>query len=80
MLLAHSAISFSHVRRDANKAADLLANADVDGELAQWWGHLEKFEAEYWAHHCRQMAAHDLEEGTQMACPNSTVARGDRRH
>ena len=53
MLHAHSAVSFCHVRRDTNKAADLLANVGVEGEMAHQWGPLKNFEADYWAHHCR---------------------------
>ena len=64
MLYAHSMVSFFHIRRDSNKATDLLANTRVDGEVAHQWGPLENFEADEWAHHCQQMAMHDLEGGT----------------
>ena len=79
MLHAHSAISFGHVRRESNKAVDLLANAGVEGEVAHQWGPLENFEADDWAHQCRQMVAHELEGRTQVARSNDAVVGGDRR-
>ena len=79
LLLAHIVVSFSHIRRDDNKAADLLANAGMDGDLVHRWGPLKNFEAEDWAHHCRQVVAHNFEGGTHMARPNVAVASGDRR-
>ena len=46
MLHAHSAVSFSHVRRDANKASDLLKNVGMEGEMAHQWGPLKNFETD----------------------------------
>ena len=50
---AHPAISFSHVRRNANKVADLLVNVGVEGELAFQWAPLELFGDHAWVHNCR---------------------------
>ena len=46
LLHVHSVVSFCHVGRDTNKAADLLANAGVEGEMAHQWGPLENFKAD----------------------------------
>ena len=46
MLHTHSVVSFCHVRRDANKVVDLLANVGFEGEMAHQWGPLENFEAD----------------------------------
>ena len=59
LLLSHTAVSISHVRRDANKAVELLANAGVDGDLAHQWGPLDYFKYEAWAQHYRQVEAQD---------------------
>ena len=59
LIHSHPAVSFSHVRRDANRVADQLANAGVEGELGTQWGPLETFEGAEWIHNCRQLAAWD---------------------
>ena len=79
MIHVHPAVSFCHVRCDANKAADLLANVGVKGEVAHQWGPLESFEANEWDHHCRQLVVQDLAGGTQLARPIDVVDVGDRR-
>ena len=56
LIHAHPAVSFSHVRHDANKVADLLVNTGVEGELALQWGLLGSFDGFDWAHNCRQLA------------------------
>ena len=60
LLLAHTVVSFSHVRRDANKAADLLANIGVEGETSFHYGTLEVFGVEVWAQQCRKVVFRDL--------------------
>ena len=62
----HPAVSFSHVRRDANRVADQLANAGVEGELGTHWGPLETFEGAEWINNCRQLAARDQQGGTPL--------------
>ena len=49
LLLAHPAISFHHVRREANKAADCLANAGVECGVSFQRDRLEGFDEEEWA-------------------------------
>ena len=80
MIHGHPAVLFCHVRCDTNKVADLLANVGVEGELAHQWGPLESFEANEWAHNCRQLAVQDLMGGTQSTHPIDAVDIGDRRH
>ena len=53
LLLTHTRFSFIHVRREANKATDLLANAGVEGGLGFLCDRLEAFGVEEWAQHCR---------------------------
>ena len=79
MIHAHPAISFSHVRHDANKVADLLANVGVEGELAFQWGPLESFGDHAWVHNCRQLAAQDLTGGSQLTRLNDAVDIRDKR-
>ena len=74
----HPVILFNHMRRDTNKVADLLANAGVKVELAYQWGPLGSFDANNWAHTCRQLAAQDLTSGTQLTRLNDVVDIGDR--
>ena len=52
LISAHSALSFSHVRRETNKVADLLANLGAEGGGALRIGNMEDFENEDWAHNC----------------------------
>ena len=80
LIHAHPAVSFFHVRHDANKVADLLTNVGVEGELAYQWGPLESFEANEWDHHCRQLVVQDLAGGTQLTRPIDAVDISDRRH
>ena len=59
LIHGHHAVSFTHVRCDANKVEDHLANAGVEGELVTLWGPLESFEGSEWAHNYRQLVARD---------------------
>ena len=72
-------VSFSHVRRDANKAADLLSNACMEGALGFHCDTLEEFGAKEWSHHCRQVASRDLDSRLQVARPDDGSTDGDRR-
>ena len=60
LLQSYPAISFCHVRREANKAADLLANVGVEGETGFLCDRLEDFGEEEWAQHCRHLASRDV--------------------
>ena len=70
LIHGHPAVSFTHVRRDANKVADHLVNAGVEGELVTLWGPLESFEGSNWAHTYHQLAARDQQGGTQLTRPS----------
>ena len=48
LILSHPAFSFHHVRWDANKVADLLANVGVNECGARRMGRLENFDAKQW--------------------------------
>ena len=49
MFRAQSDVTFCHVKRTANKAANLLANANVEGDAGLRIGSLEEFNADAWA-------------------------------
>ena len=66
MFRAHSDVSFCHVRRIANKATDLLANADVEGDTRLRIGSLDEFNVDAWAQKCRQVATREFDDNQQM--------------
>ena len=49
LLLEHPAISFHHVRREANKATDQLANVGVENIISFQCNILEVFGEDKWA-------------------------------
>ena len=59
LIVAYSALSFHHVRREANRVADLMENVGVFDVRASRRGRLEDFEGEQWMSSCRQLAAHE---------------------
>ena len=52
LIMVHTMISFQHVKRDANKVADMLANIGTNGNGAHRMGRLEEFEVEPWVPRC----------------------------
>ena len=66
LLHAHPAISFHHVRREANKVADYLVNACVQCGVGFRCDRLEGNEEEDWAQQCSHLATRDLSGATQM--------------
>ena len=79
LIHAHPTVSFSHVRCDANKVADLLANVGVEGELAFQWGPLESFGDHAWVHNCRQLVAQDHMGYLQLTHLSDATEVGNRR-
>ena len=67
LLHTYSVISFFHVRWEANKAADLLANTGVKGGPGYRCDRLEDFGTEEWAQHYRQLYSRDVNSEAQMA-------------
>ena len=59
LILGFSVLSFQHVKREANRVADLMANVGVADVRDIRWGRLEDLEGEQWLPRCRQLADHD---------------------
>ena len=68
LLHSYPTISFCHVRREANKAVDLVENAGVEGRLGFRCDTLEDFGVEEWAQHCRHLVSRDVNSEAHMAC------------
>ena len=49
MFVEHSVVSFCHVRCDANKVEDVIANAGMDRGTGHQRGLLEDFRLEDWS-------------------------------
>ena len=79
IIRAHPATSFVHVRRDANRAADCLANAGVECGAGIRCDQLEAFDAEGWAQHCRQLAINDSNDPAQVEENQDRRPSGMRR-
>ena len=54
-------MSFSHVRRDANRVADMISDIGVEGGRVCRMGPLEDFRDERWAPQCRHLATKDFD-------------------
>ena len=80
LLHAHPAISFHHIRREANKVADGLANAGVECRVGFRCDRLEGNEEEDWAQQCSHLAARDLSGVIQMDNQMDERTDGVRRH
>ena len=79
IIRAHPATSFVHVRRDANRAADCLANAGVECGAGIRCDQLEAFDAEGWAQQCRQLAINDSNDPAQVEDNQDRRPSGTRR-
>ena len=66
LLLSHPAISFHHVRREANKVVDYLANAGVECGVGFRCDGLDGHDKEDWAQQCSHLATRDLSMTTQL--------------
>ena len=53
--------NFGHVKREANKVVDLLANVGIDGGQRIREGQLATFGGAEWEARCRHLANADLE-------------------
>ena len=79
LLHAYPTISFDHVRREANKTVDQLANAGVEGGLGFRCDKLEAFEEEEWVEQCHHMATRDVNKEVQMVDQEVGRTSGDGR-
>jgi len=60
-LLSHNpVVSFSHVRRDANKVVNLLSNQGVECGIMLRIGSMEEFRQAKWRERCQALACTDL--------------------
>ena len=66
LVSSHSVVSFFHVKRDANKVANMLSNIGVERGRARRMGSLEDFRGESWALQCRQFGTHDFGVNRQV--------------
>ena len=66
LLLAYPAISFYHVRREANKTTDWLVNVGVEDRQGFRCDRLEAFGEEEWAQQCHHLASRDVTREGQM--------------
>ena len=64
LLHAHPTISFYHVRREANKVADWLANVGMECGVGFRCDRLVGNEEEEWAHQCSHLDTRDLSRAT----------------
>ena len=72
-------VSFNHVRQNANKVVDLLANVSAEGSRARMVGTFDKFKNERWVAQCRHLAVLDVEFYRQMDDCGQEARDGDRR-
>ena len=79
LLRAHPALSFHHVRREANKVADCLENSRVDCGVGLRCSRLEFFTEEGWAQQCQHMAIMDLNESIRVEDHPDGGSGGTRR-
>ena len=80
IIMAHTSISFQHIRRDANKVVDLLEKVGVDVSGAHRMGRMEDFDAKKWMTRCRQLVTHDIGMGGHVMEDMMEDRDRDSRH
>ena len=80
LFLAHPAIYFLHVRREANKVADQLENVGMEYGTRFQCNRLEVFGEEEWVQQCRHLADRDFIGEVQMDDPVEQRTNGGGRH
>ena len=63
--MAYPVLSFHHIKREANRVVDLMANIKVANVRDIRWGRLEDLKGEQWLPRCRQLVDHDGDDRGQ---------------
>ena len=53
LIVTYSVLYFHHIRREANRVVELMANIGVSNIRASWRGRLDEFKEEQWIPNCR---------------------------
>ena len=78
LIFVFSALSFQHIKREANRVVDLMASVRVTDVRDMRWGCLEDIEGEQWLPRCHQLVNQDGGDRGQMQDHASEECEGGR--